>query len=644
MNNNNNNNGIDLEIIVSSKCNLNCFSCDHCAPIADEYFLTEQEIKNYLILLKKNNIKINSFILLGGEPFLNKNLLKICLKIRKFYPKKEIKIISNGILINKISIKDLQLYRSLNIIFLITPYINVNYINIKNILLKNNIKFSFLQSRLLFGLYTVNKNDKKSSKEKFYNCQKYNVPCYTLYKNKIYYCPFGYSSQFIGIPEEKSDFLNINDISNDKIKNFSQCEKNKCNYCNSKLDSILWRKSDFTIDEYLNDIKDYYLYNYDKYLEIINNKEYIDAFFKDSFFLNNIDLNYNSRNCNLNIVRFFASKIDIIIPFYNITKEILLQLENTLLKQTIIKECVIYFVSDNSPYEEEVFDYFYNHKILNCVFLKNTQRKGPGEARNNGIKNSYGKYLFFLDIDDELILEDGLNQLFNIAEKINDDTIIKYNVIEKDFYENNAIYYNSNFYKFLFPRKTIVENNIFYPPFFINEDMYFIRKIKINKNIFVFNSNLNIYKYNKNILNEKCLGNEFNENIYICAILSSYIFFLENEFALANKDILNIFMSIISEEGFLNNNNDNNKSFSQDLTNFSIYFGFNIYKKYKNILFFNSEEILNKNINNNLNKISLLSQKQYDSLEKEISFFLKNKKNDIEFKEIIKYLKDLKNK
>jgi len=56
----------------------------------------------------------------------------------------------------------------------------------------------------------------------------------------------------------------------------------------------------------------------------------------------------------------FNGKMDIIIPYYLITDEQLNSLYNTLIQQTIIHDCMIYFISDNSPNEQKVLDRFYN--------------------------------------------------------------------------------------------------------------------------------------------------------------------------------------------------------------------------------------------------------------------------------------------
>ena len=56
-------------------------------------------------------------------------------------------------------------------------------------------------------------------------------------------------------------------------------------------------------------------------------------------------------------------KIDIIIPFYKVTKDMVTQLYNTIIQQTIISDCHIIFISDNSPNENLIINQFKNTKL-----------------------------------------------------------------------------------------------------------------------------------------------------------------------------------------------------------------------------------------------------------------------------------------
>ena len=459
------NSEITLEIIVNSNCNLNCANCDHFAPIADNYSIDSNYINSTFNIIKKELPKLNKIILIGGEPLLNRNLVDICISIRKFYSDIDINILTNGILLNKISNKEKEIYHKLRIKFTITPYpINVDYKKIEEDLKYNNIDCSIISSRFIFGHYLPDVNGAQNKEKNFLNCGKFNLPVLTLFKDKIYYCPFSYGSQFIGIPETENDYIKLEDLSLNNLITFCNTPKDKCKYCKNELDSTLWHLSSKKEKEFITSMKDYFLYSYSEYEKIINNKKFIDSFLDNYFLLDKMDCDYQTKKSYDNIIRFKKSKIDIIIPFYKVNTTLIDNLEKNLCSQTFIKNCTIYLISDNSPNEEEVFNRFYNHKILNCVVLKSLERKGPGNARNIGIKNSYGEFIFFLDFDDSIANNNTLENLYK--EVINSKKKIIYGKVQ-EFSKTGEKEDIINCSKGLISRECITTNKLLFPNLYI---------------------------------------------------------------------------------------------------------------------------------------------------------------------------------
>lgn len=70
-----------LEYNLAYNCNLKCYCCDHLSP----YFNNPEDINHKNIDIEdfrrdihtlKDTIFIESFLFLGGEPLLNKNILE----------------------------------------------------------------------------------------------------------------------------------------------------------------------------------------------------------------------------------------------------------------------------------------------------------------------------------------------------------------------------------------------------------------------------------------------------------------------------------------------------------------------------------------------------------------------------------------
>ena len=127
-------------------------------------------------------------------------------------------------------------------------------------------------------------------------------------------------------------------------------------------------------------------------------------------------------------------KVSVIIPFYSN----IIWLEealNSVLYQTF-KDYEIIVINDGSPENDKEFLDKYSEKIN---YFK-TENKGPGHARNFGIKKAVGEYIAFLDSDDIWLptkLEKQINYMI----------------------DNNSVWSHTNYYTFDDSNKIIVKYN-----------------------------------------------------------------------------------------------------------------------------------------------------------------------------------------
>lgn len=116
--------------------------------------------------------------------------------------------------------------------------------------------------------------------------------------------------------------------------------------------------------------------------------------------------------------------ISVIVPIYNVENYILECLQSVA-AQTKTKnvECILVddCGTDNSVKVAEQFISAYKGDISFALF-HHSENKGLSAARNTGIKNARGKYLFFLDSDDT-IKPYCLDELFALAEKYHADMV-----------------------------------------------------------------------------------------------------------------------------------------------------------------------------------------------------------------------------
>jgi hypothetical protein len=90
-----------IEIDITYKCNLKCHNCDRsCSQAPSNKIITLKQIKRFLDECINKNIKWERIRILGGEPTLHPDLLKIIDMMRnwrsKYSPKTIIQIVTNG--------------------------------------------------------------------------------------------------------------------------------------------------------------------------------------------------------------------------------------------------------------------------------------------------------------------------------------------------------------------------------------------------------------------------------------------------------------------------------------------------------------------------------------------------------------------
>ena len=105
-------------------------------------------------------------------------------------------------------------------------------------------------------------------------------------------------------------------------------------------------------------------------------------------------------------------KVSVIIPFYS-NQLWLQEAIGSVLSQTYSNYEII-VINDGSKEDISKIE----ERFANQIKLIHQKNNGPGEARNNGIMHSTGKYIAFLDSDD-IWLSDKLQEQINFMEENN---------------------------------------------------------------------------------------------------------------------------------------------------------------------------------------------------------------------------------
>ena len=105
-----------LFIMLTSICNLNCNGCGHFCELNQEHgswFISLEELRQNLTIVKEKMPHMNHLMLIGGEPLVHPQFLEICQIIREIFPKMDTTIMTNGIALANYSDEDFVIYEIL---------------------------------------------------------------------------------------------------------------------------------------------------------------------------------------------------------------------------------------------------------------------------------------------------------------------------------------------------------------------------------------------------------------------------------------------------------------------------------------------------------------------------------------------------
>lgn len=178
-----------MEIHVAEHCNLNCKNCSmFCGLVETCDFPCYQEFEEGIKQLKNFFPHIKKFRIIGGEPLLNPELDKYICLIRNVYPYTDIRLISNGILVTKMSDQLIQTIIDNDVTFIVTQYISLKHSidEINRFLSKTGIRYIVTEAVLEFQKI-YNALGDSDIDENFYRCH-WKGSCATMYGTKIATC------------------------------------------------------------------------------------------------------------------------------------------------------------------------------------------------------------------------------------------------------------------------------------------------------------------------------------------------------------------------------------------------------------------------------------------------------------------------
>tara|TARA_B100001123_G_C15179799_1_gene974914 strand:- start:45 stop:1271 length:1227 start_codon:yes stop_codon:yes gene_type:complete len=234
-----------LDVQITERCSLKCTNCSNLMqyyerPVNEDNEIMFSALDRFIDCIDK----IYEFRVLGGDPFMNKEMYKVINKLVTYQKVEKVIIYTNGKIVPKGP--NLECLKNKKVILDITNYgsLSIKHDEIVKVCEENNILYSATFPKFWQDCGRVlpfQKRTEEEKKRKFSDCC--NSDILSLLKGKIYRCPFSANAENLNaIPLNKEDHIDLNDlkISKQELKNkIKDLVYNKeyitaCSYCNGR--------------------------------------------------------------------------------------------------------------------------------------------------------------------------------------------------------------------------------------------------------------------------------------------------------------------------------------------------------------------------------------------------------------------------
>lgn len=238
-----------IDIQVTERCSLKCQDCSNLMQYYDRPQNSEEHVMFKSIEKFMSCVdNLDEFRVIGGDPFMNKEVYKVVNKLATYEKCKKIVIYTNAKIVPKN--ENLECLRNDKVLVYITNYgrDSIAHDALVDCLKKENINYSTFKCTTWLDCGRIMPNSNKSEEaltHQFDNCCVSDL--ISLLHGKLYRCPFGANATNLkAIPIDETDEVNLLDESlsinelREKIKILCYDKKyiTACSYCNGRDYSV----------------------------------------------------------------------------------------------------------------------------------------------------------------------------------------------------------------------------------------------------------------------------------------------------------------------------------------------------------------------------------------------------------------------
>lgn len=235
-----------VESEIAEFCNLNCKGCsDFCNLCTQKRFYDLEEFKKDYERLAKLFSEVKKIRLMGGEPLLNPRVTEYVIACREIFPHADIRIVTNGLLIPRLSNSQLKILKENYVKFDISNYPPTRKLFPK---IKKKLEAFGIEYHLGFPMNYffrfILEHPSADPAPAFRNC--IFTHCHMLSHGKFSPCSFahciGRFNEAYNLSYPETDCIDLySDISGEEILRRFEHPHEFCKYCGKGLVPFRWQ-------------------------------------------------------------------------------------------------------------------------------------------------------------------------------------------------------------------------------------------------------------------------------------------------------------------------------------------------------------------------------------------------------------------
>ena len=245
-----------IEIHVADHCNLNCKGCSVCSPLTKVWFCDVVQTEKDLLELSRK-IQFARIALIGGETLLHPELTELVQIVRKAYPKVRVDIVTNGILLPKMSSEFWTVCRENEVFLCLSMYppFRRNENTYLDLAKDEKVRMILAKNDSVWNKITCSfHRDKSSADAHFRVCKQ--KKCHKLWHSKLYVCPACFLQHYNRYFNENHETIRGYDIykySGKELQSFLNKPIPFCRFCHHAVHpkSFPWEVSKRKAEEWM---------------------------------------------------------------------------------------------------------------------------------------------------------------------------------------------------------------------------------------------------------------------------------------------------------------------------------------------------------------------------------------------------------